>query len=288
MNIYASAAAVQNCGYTKLQKPYQIKAKSLAFRIKEGYLIFIKRLQSLHSLLLILWSTTGEKLIHIHDTALSPALEREILQNYYLWKHRDSLPTRKENPWIKHLHDPLRLSTWINSSPEPGEDRSFTYKALKNLFYYIKSFRENHLALHPCHKVHSKLVGMTFEWLLMLLEKAVSQPWSCLLQLITDTANDFQNSLMLQSFPSKSCLMHALELQVPTFSKKRLCCASQSGYCAKERSAEFSWLKCCCMTRPKGSCGCICSYSTKHAWEKRSAAHWIKASDLLGKWSIRN
>lgn len=97
-NTCASAAAVQDRGYQKLQKPPQTKAKPPALRIKERYLVFIKRLQSLHSLLLFLWSTTGEKLIHIHDTALGPALEREIPHSHYPRKDRDSPPTRKENP----------------------------------------------------------------------------------------------------------------------------------------------------------------------------------------------
>lgn len=48
--------------------------------LEKDYLIFIKRLQSLHSLLFIFWSTTGEKLIHIHDTALSPALKQKSLK----------------------------------------------------------------------------------------------------------------------------------------------------------------------------------------------------------------
>lgn len=74
------SSSVQNCNHKKLQIPYGIKARSLIFRIKEVYLILIKRLQSLHSLLLIFWNTTGEKLIHIHDTALSPALKDKSLE----------------------------------------------------------------------------------------------------------------------------------------------------------------------------------------------------------------
>lgn len=98
MNTYASAALVLNCDHKKLQTPYHSKARSLVFRIKEGYLIFIKRLQSLHSLLLIFWSTMGEKLIHIHDTALTPALKQKSLKIITSGRTETHVPQENEDP----------------------------------------------------------------------------------------------------------------------------------------------------------------------------------------------
>lgn len=100
MNTYTSEALVQNCDYKKLQTPYHIKARSLVFRIKEGYLVFIKRLQSLHSLLLIFRSTTGEKLIHIHDTALSPALKQKSLKIITSGRIEDHFAEENKDPEI--------------------------------------------------------------------------------------------------------------------------------------------------------------------------------------------
>lgn len=90
--------SVQNRNYKKLQIPYDMKARSLIFRIKEGYLILIKRLQSLHSLLLIFWNTTGEKLIHIHDTALSPALKDKSLEVITSGRTETHFPHENKDP----------------------------------------------------------------------------------------------------------------------------------------------------------------------------------------------
>lgn len=98
MNTYASAALVQNCDHKKLQTPYHTKARSLVFRIKKGYLIFIKRLQSLHSLLLIFWRTTGEKVIHIHDAALSPALKQKSLKIITYGRIETHFPQENKDP----------------------------------------------------------------------------------------------------------------------------------------------------------------------------------------------